>query len=546
MRKIYSFVLMATMLLIGTNVKADVTDWSGLSSAVSAAPANELTTITLGGNITMPNGAVLLVNGNKNIELNLNGKNITEPTDVYYPIQVIGGTLTIKGSGTISATYAAILKVEGSETDVANYSVLNVENGVNMTSSAEYGVVVRQAGSSKHSYGVVVNFDGYVSVTGNEGTALWILGNIKDTEGNIPQITIGPNATLIGASNGVGYYAGGYAENTIQGSISGGAGVYAKAGEITIDGGTVQATSTSYSAPSANPNGFSGGMGCAIVSDSHKGYQGEMEITIKGNATLGTDAGEGFAIKEAVTDNNNQTKTESLVIESGTINGDLSTTAELKENIILNGTITGGTYSGNVTEYLNNDATDFEIVGGKYVIKVAVDVTLNGYGYATFSAKKNVELPSSGLTAWKATALNGTALETAEVTGIIPANTGVILVGAANGEFKLIETETDASAITGNLMKPATAFDADYGKNIYILHGNELWLYTGNEFKANKAYLLIGGSNAPKRISFHYDAPTAVENVEAEAIEAQKFIENGQVLIKRGENIYNAQGQIVK
>ena len=567
MRKIYSLVLMATMLLMGTNVKAvDVENWSELSDALSGSA----TEITLTQNISMPEDGQISITGGKSLVLNLNGfsiahnpsqASITAKTATSYPILLDGGNLTINGNGTISSTYYAVVKVVGSYYDVANYSVMTVKQGVNMTSEGSYAFVVAQAkvpgttSNSNHGYGIVINFDGTLTASGDEGTAFWVLGNIKDTEGNIPQIIIGPHAVLTGADNGVGYYAGGYAENTIQGSVSGGAGIYAKAGEITIDGGHITATSTTYSNPTANGNGFSGGMGCAIVSDSHKGYQGEMEIVIKGDATIGTSATEGYAIKEVVTDNNNQTKTESLIIEGGTINGDLNTTAELKENIILNGTITGGTYSGNVSDYINPAATDLVETSpgsGVYTVKVAVDVTLNGSGYATFSAKKNVELPTSGLAVWKATELSGTNLVVEAVAGtVIPANTGVILVGEANGQFTLTETPTAASAITDNLMKPATAWSASYVGNAYILHDNELWLYTGNEFKANKAFFVFSGSSAaPKRLRMvlnQTETPTAVENVETQNVKAVKFVgEDGQLYIRRGEAVYTVQGQVVK
>ena len=54
-----------------------------------------------------------------------------------------------------------------------------------------------------------------------------------------------------------------------------------------------------------------------------------------------------------------------------------------------------------------------------------------------------------------------------------------------------------------------------------------------------------GTSYAPKRISMHFDAATGVENVET-AAPIEKFMQEGQVLIRRGENVYNLQGQIIK
>jgi hypothetical protein len=64
--------------------------------------------------------------------------------------------------------------------------------------------------------------------------------------------------------------------------------------------------------------------------------------------------------------------------------------------------------------------------------------------------------------------------------------------------------------------------------------------------KENKAYLQINTTGAPARIRLAFGQTTGVENVEAEAVKAEKFVENGQIFIRRGEAVYNLQGQIVK
>lgn len=553
MRKFYSIVLMAAALLVGTNVKAvEVSDWAGLSSALATASE-----ITLTGDISMSGANQILISGNKVLTLNLNGHNIAYEGDAtYYPIQLDGGTLTINGAGTISSNFYAVIKVVGSYDNVANYSVLNVANGVNMTSDGEYAFVVAQAKvpstttNSTHGYGIVINFNGYVEAKASEGTAFWVLGNIKDKTGNVPQITIGATAELVGANNGVGYYAGGYANNVIKGTVSGGAGIYAKAGEITIDGAHINALNSAYSAPVANGNGFTGGQGCAIVSDSNNGYAGSMNITIKAGSELNTNAAGGYTIKETLT-NATQTKTESLVIEGGTFNGDIETTADLQANIVLNGTITGGTYSGDISSYLNGaEAVETAPGSGVYVVTVAVNVTVNAANFSTFSAKKAVVLPT-GLTAYQAKSFENDALYLEKVAGpgeTLAANCGVILYGA-NG--KLVEGD-DAGAkgvAANNYLRPATAWDANYAGVAYILHGSELWIYDGEEFPANKAFFLLQDPNgAPERVRLVFaaeDEATAIDNVEA-TVESVKFVENGQLFIRRGENIYNVQGQIVK
>ena len=178
-------------------------------------------------------------------------------------------------------------------------------------------------------------------------------------------------------------------------------------------------------------------------------------------------------------------------------------------------------------------------------------VNLNAYGMATFSAAERTVVPA-GLKAYAAGNLSGTELTLTEVAGpgdYIPANTGVLLYGEQSGNpYAMTIDAGDAAAFAGNMFHAASEWTASL-ENVYILHGNELWQYTGTEFAPNKAYLQIsmpaGTSYAPKRISMHFDAATGVENVETVA-PVEKFMQEGQVLIRRGENVYNLQGQIIK
>ena len=355
MRKFYSIVLMAAALLIGTNVKAvEVASESELSTAISEAPAGVLTKITLGDNITLANNWALYIYGEKNVEIDLNGHNIT--TEAAGPVYIDGGQLTFSGSGIVSNTNsnAYFIYIKGSATDVANYSVFNVGEHVNMTCAGSYGIILCQGTSAKphHAYGIVLNIDGYVQ--SQAGVAIWALGNFQDKTGNVPVINIGSNGQLVGADDEVCLYGGGYAIWNIEGTVEGGTGIYAKAGDYNITGNAVvRSTATTHEEVVANGDGYTGGIGCAIVADSKKGYAGDMEIAISGNATLESNAEGGYAIEEVKSDED-KSKTESIVIESGTINGNLKTTAEVKENIVLNGTITGGTFNQDITEYLNN------------------------------------------------------------------------------------------------------------------------------------------------------------------------------------------------
>ncbi len=186
--------------------------------------------------------------------------------------------------------------------------------------------------------------------------------------------------------------------------------------------------------------------------------------------------------------------------------------------------------------YINYDPTAF-----------VTSATTNEYGYATFSYTADVKLAMpAGLKVCKGT-LAGETLTLSEVTDV-PANTGVVLFGAPNTTYQFAATTATAD-MTGNVLLPSSAWTVST-ENAYFLVGNEFKKYTGTEaVPAGKAYLIYtaGGANpAPRRIVMRFNTTTAVENVEAEAVQPVKFIENGEIFIRRGNEVYNLQGQLVK
>ena len=176
----------------------------------------------------------------------------------------------------------------------------------------------------------------------------------------------------------------------------------------------------------------------------------------------------------------------------------------------------------------------------------AYAVTLNSYGWASFSCNEDVELSTpAGLKAYKGT-LNaaGNELQLNEVDDIA-ANMGVILYGTPSTTYYLVPTTATAD-FAGNALKASVDWTSNTG-NIYVLHDEALYQYTGSDMPANKAYLQIssGPNPAPKHIRMVINGTTAVDNVEAEAVKAEKLVEDGQVYIRRGNEVYNLQGQKV-
>ena len=184
-----------------------------------------------------------------------------------------------------------------------------------------------------------------------------------------------------------------------------------------------------------------------------------------------------------------------------------------------------------VADYANHNAD-----AGNYwqFIKVT-DVPLNiaANDYTTLCLPFNVQLPEgSAVKAYYASAAAGDVLKLTEITGIIPANQGVILqnTGDAQAAINLTIT-TDEATLDGNKLKGVTAKREGYtAKSNYVLaDGNKgIGFYKANftEIPANKAYLpsenITNAQGVMMAFSFG-DEVTGIDNVNAAAPAAKKY-----------------------
>lgn len=191
----------------------------------------------------------------------------------------------------------------------------------------------------------------------------------------------------------------------------------------------------------------------------------------------------------------------------------------------------------------------------RFMIVEPVKVTTNEDGWASF-ANKIALAPLGGLGAYYAEydAAN-TAVDLHE-TEMIPANEGVFLYGNALTEYTLTPnvTSLSASAEQNDLVGCVSYTDVSGVTDaIYCIRNvggvSALYQYTGANIPAGKAYLPVtvsGPNPAPKHITLRFNGTNAINNVEAESVKAEKFVENGEIFIRRGNEVYNLQGQIVK
>ena len=200
-------------------------------------------------------------------------------------------------------------------------------------------------------------------------------------------------------------------------------------------------------------------------------------------------------------------------------------------------------------------------------------VTTNQDKWATFACDANVNIPS-GITAYKAVYSNAGGEEVLELEaitgGVIPAKAGVILQSEnANTTFEFEKTNaaSDFNMSDNSLVGCVVRTDVSAVRateDIFCMRRSNLeqynmtgfFLYEGQYVPAGRAYLALpkttsGTQNAAqRRIRFVINepqTPTDIDSVSGNLSPVtEKFIENGQLYIRRGDNVYTIQGARVK
>ena len=207
----------------------------------------------------------------------------------YRGVNVSQGELTVQSGVTIDCTYAGIFVYGSTSQTAKDYSVATIEKGA--TIKGQYGVVLF---GKQDAYGAVLDVSG--SLIGKTETpqpessdgafGIFVSGNLKEMEGNVPEIIIREDASLTGGSigdkNGQAIAGNGYANITIYGgTFTGDEALGVKGGKWTIHGGTFTATGAFSDPPAANNNGAEA-TGAAVSVTTNDGYAMNVELTITG------------------------------------------------------------------------------------------------------------------------------------------------------------------------------------------------------------------------------------------------------------------------
>lgn len=621
MKKIYSFVLMAAMLLIGTSAWAEnelrvgSQHYSDLQAAFNAA--SDGATIYLEDNLSTNVHATLDADKYIILDLGTNGIefNCTDATK-NVAILIKQGRLMIQ-NGTISnasngAKYTVDLirlngttagidaKVETPYSQVIVAANATLKNDVTLTVNGQKANVLticEATGTNNLANGARIDVYGTLEAT---TYGIKVNGSIvaPDNTNHSPYVYIHAGADVKTNDTGTGAvaaYSSGYGRWRIEGTCQGSTGLYAKGGQVEIvDNAVVKSNNSGEAATQTGLHSGVNAGGSAIVVESNAAYPGQISVVISGNATV--EGNGGYAIEETVDNAVIGTKVETISIQGGTIDGGDKGAIVVDEKTNNNSehhvTIVGGQVEGTlaietttktVEDFIQGESTTNPEEEADYLVTKNLEdpsnpiyvvtpnlskvITLNADGYTTFSAAYVRSIKAAdcaGLKAYYAvyTGEGGEQsllLYELDEDHVIPAGLGVIFKGAANQTYSLSAEGTHTTGTDYTIVNALSAaadwstneavngiIAGDVHANAYVLSGSMMYKYEGANMKANKAYLDLGGAPAPKRIKMVFAETQAVENVEVEAVKAVKFIENGQVLIKRGENIYNVQGQIVK
>ena len=183
----------------------------------------------------------------------------------------------------------------------------------------------------------------------------------------------------------------------------------------------------------------------------------------------------------------------------------------------------------------------------------SVSATIGAKGWATFSSDYALDFTGiSDFEAYMITGHDGTVVTKSQVTGTVPAGTGLLLKGDA-GNYTIPVVASSSTDVSANKLVAGTgeSVSAEGGKTKYVLgvSGSDEAEFQKIVSEAatvptGKAYLQFNEEILARTMSFVGDI-TGVETVEAVS-EAKakegKFIENGKLVIVRNGVKFNAAG----
>ena len=422
--------------------------------------------ITLTDNVTLSTSCS--ISDGQTYTINLNGYTLSAGNTT---IMLRHGKLIVNGMGTIkeNSPYFGAIVVKGSENSAdTDYSVVEINEGVTMEGWS--AIFVDQ--NAAKAYGVSVTVNGAVlkgvnDTEGGVGNGLYVNGSITHTE-NAPEISL-KNTTI--TATGEGMYLAGYAKTTLTDcDISGVTGIEIRAGELTVNGGSITGTATPIGeAPNGNGSTVTG----AGIAVSQHTTMLPLTVTVNGSNVKGYSAFYQVDTLAEMEDNAGHKKfTEEQVaaavakITLSVNEGVYTATGEDGQAVYSEnktGFVSAGIFSSEVTSYLTNDAVAATVVNGNstdYAVgstAISAAITSNSTVTVTNGSIDLTDVPA-GVT------VNNTGEGKVTVNGTKEVKKGdaPYTVPAKTGGYYYYPSTSDTTTSTTTKGSPKT-FDAGVG-----------------------------------------------------------------------------------
>lgn len=233
--------------------------------------------------------------------------------------------------------------------------------------------------------------------------------------------------------------------------------------------------------------------------------------------------------------------------------GSVSTGASVSnDNTNLVSTITFTSEMNSVKAYSGANptrATKIVVTAYKneaYCTTVTVPVAMGTAGYATFACTEALDLSTlpDELTAYRAV-VDGKTVTFKPISQAVPANTGLLLKGANNGNYEITIANSGAEVEGGNAFLVNTAGTTFSGDNDYYYFGLKKDTFTFGTFDpatvaipANKAYLKIAKSAFPagaRELSLVFEEEST--GMDASLVNSEKRILNSEIYDLQGRRV---------
>ena len=297
----------------------------------------------------------IIISDGRKLTLDLNGFNVGFDRNQNFSIRY--GGLELTGSGKLyeEQPYFAPVMLYGTDDPKASgYTTLTV--GKDVTLEGWAGAFIDCYSNRTAAYGIEVTVYGTLhsvrDITEAGGHALYVNGNIKATEGNVPKIRL--DGAILHTDYGNGMYLAGFADTTIVNSKidstgENGTGIEIRAGKLTIEGDTLVEAGDEKFDIEPNGNGSTtANVALAVVQHTTKL---PTEVTVLGGTFRGT-----AALFEQNAQNNDEDAIAKirLDVQGGNFEGIFY--SENKENFV-----SGGFYSAPVKRDYLLDTLTYEL-----------------------------------------------------------------------------------------------------------------------------------------------------------------------------------------